>query len=123
MDIIGNYKILFKSVFCAVIISLILLFVLSVVLALTSVKENVMGIAIIFIAAFSILINAFYASKKIKEKGIIYGAIIGFLYMLILYFISSVTNWNFAVTLETIIMMIAGILGGAIGGIIGVNLK
>lgn len=123
MGILNNYKILFKSVCCAVILSLICLFVLSVILAITSVKENIMSISIVFISALSILISSFYASKKIKEKGIISGAIIGFLYMLILYIISSIVNGEFSMALETIIMIISGIIGGAIGGILGVNLR
>lgn len=123
MDILGNYKVLLKSIVLAVLLSLILLFILSVVLAVTNVKENIMSVSIIFISSISILISAFLASKKIKEKGIIYGAIVGFAYMIILYFISSFVNWNFTLSLETIIMMLSGILGGAIGGILGVNLK
>lgn len=123
MDILNNYKVLLKSIILAMIISLILLFILSVVLAVTSVKENIMSFAIIFISAISILVGAFFSANKIKEKGIIYGAIIGLLYMIILYFISSVVNWNFSLTLEAIIMTIIGIVGGAIGGILGVNLK
>ena len=67
--------------------------------------------------------TTFYASKKIKEKGIISGAIVGLIYMLILYLISSIVNWDFTMTLETIIMISTGIIGGAIGGIFGVNLK
>lgn len=123
MGIIKNYKVLFKSIVSSVIISLILLFVLSIILALTTVKENIMSVSIIFISTISILISSFYASKKIKEKGIIYGTIVGFMYMIILYLISSTVNWDFTMTLETIIMVLTGIIGGAIGGILGVNLK
>lgn len=123
MCILSNYKVLLKSIVSAVLISLVLMFVLAVVLAVTSVQENIMSFSIIFISAISILISAFYASKKIKEKGIICGAIVGFMYMIVLYFISSFLNWNFSLTLETISMMAAGIIGGAFGGILGVNLK
>ena len=123
MGIIKNYKIIGKSVFLAVLMSLILLFFLSIILAVTSTPENIMSLSIIFIASISILISAFLASRKVKEKGIIYGAIIGFVYMLTLYFISSFINWNFLLTTNTIVMILGGIIGGAIGGILGVNLK
>lgn len=123
MEEIRNYKILVKSVLLSVIMSLILLFILSIILALTSVKENIINVAIIFIASISILISAFLASKKIKQKGIVYGSGVGLFYMIILYLISSIMNANFGLTIETIFMILFGIIGGAVGGILGVNLK
>lgn len=82
-----------------------------------------MGISIIFISSFSVLVGAFLASKKIKEKGIVFGSILGLTYMLVLYLTSGILNGNFGVTLNVLYMFIGGIIGGAIGGILGVNLK
>ena len=45
-----------------------------------------------------------------KSKGILYGAIFGFSYMLILYLISSIQNLNFIINLESIGMILAGVL-------------
>lgn len=123
MGNIDNYKILGKDLSISIILTLILLFVLSMVLSFSEVSENIMGISIIFISSFSVLVGAFLASKKIKEKGIIFGSILGFSYMLILYLISSIINANFAITLSALYMFLGGIIGGAIGGILGVNLK
>lgn len=123
MGNIDNYKILGKDLAISIILTLILLFILSMVLSLSNVSENIMGVSIIFISSFSVLVGAFLASKKIKEKGIIFGSILGFAYMLILYLISSITNANFAITLSAIYMFLGGIVGGAVGGILGVNLK
>lgn len=123
MGNIDNYKILGKDLTISIILTLILLFVLSMILSFSNVSENIMGISIIFISSFSILIGAFLASKKIKEKGIIFGSILGLAYMLVLYLISSIINANFALTLNALYMFLGGIIGGAIGGILGVNLK
>lgn len=123
MGNIENYKILGKDLALSMIITLILLFILSMVLCLTDVSENIMGISIIFISSFSILIGAFLASKKIKEKGIIFGSILGFAYMLLLYLISGILNANFTVTLNVLYMVIAGIIGGALGRYIGCKFK
>lgn len=122
-EIKNNYKICLKSLAISVFITLLLLFVLSLILALTSVKENMMSFGIIFISTISILLGSFFASKKIKEKGIIYGAVIGLCYMLILYLASSLINSNFELTVKAVSMFLFGILGGAVGGILGVNLK
>ena len=123
MGNIENYKILGKDLSLSIILTLILLFVLSMVLSYTDVSENIMGISIIFISSFSILVGAFLASKKIQEKGIVFGSILGLAYMLILYLISSTINANFAITLSAVYMFLGGIIGGAVGGILGVNLK
>ena len=77
---------------------------------------------IIFISSMSILIGGYLIGKSMKSKGIIYGACFGLCYMLVLYLISSVQNMNFLISLEAVLMILAGILGGMIGGILGVNL-
>lgn len=123
MGNIENYKILGKNLSISIIITLMLLFVLSVVLSLSNVSESIMGVSIIFISSFSILVGAFLASRKIKEKGIIFGSILGLTYMVILYLISSIINTNFAFSLSVLYMFLGGIVGGAIGGILGVNLN
>ena len=51
------------------------------------------------------------------------GGIIGGTYIISLYLISSVVTGNFSFEISAIIMIIASILAGMLGGIIGVNLK
>lgn len=43
--------------------------------------------------------------------------------MLIIYILSSLTGSSFTLNMYGIIMMIAGTSAGAIGGVVGVNLK
>lgn len=112
----------FKSVLLSIIISLILLFVLAFVISNTEVKESFIDPGVIFISSISILISSFLVSKKLKKKGIICGAIVGFCYMLIMYIFSSFMNMDFSLTINSLMMILFGILGGIIGGILGVNL-
>lgn len=123
MGNINNYKILGKDLAISMILTLILLLFLSIVLSTTDVSENIMGASVIFISSISILFGAFLASKKIKEKGIIFGSILGLSYMILLYLISSILNADFSLTLSVLYMFLGGIVGGAIGGILGVNFK
>ena len=51
------------------------------------------------------------------------GALIGGGYILILYLISSILNVRFTLNVQSIIMIVVGILFGILGGIIGVNKK
>lgn len=78
MGNIENYKILAKNLVISIVLTLILLFVLSIILSVTSLSESIMGVGIIFISSFSILIGSFLASKKIKEKGIIFRCYVRF---------------------------------------------
>ena len=61
--------------------------------------------------------------QKIKEKGILNGAILGILYMFILYIISSIANGSFALNVSSLAMIGIGIIAGILGGILGVNLN
>ena len=105
------------------LLSIIFLFILSLLLGFTELEENVMEPAIIGIAAFCVMLGSFCLSKKIKSKGILVGSVQGIIYMLILYLFSSIINMDFSLTLKSLSMIGIGIIGGAIGGIIGVNVK
>lgn len=110
-----------KEIIISCLITLILICLLSIIISKTNVSENLITPLTIVITTLSLLIGGFRVSKAKKEKGIIYGSILGICYMLILYIISSFVNFNFSLTINSIIMIILGILGGAIGGILGVN--
>ena len=49
------------------------------------------------------------------------GALVGGIYIIILYLISSLLNWNFGLNLQSIIMITVGIVFGILWGIVGVN--
>lgn len=63
------------------------------------------------------------ANMNIKKNGILNGGIIGGVYILILYTISSLLNWRFGLNMQSLIMIVVGIVFGILGGIIGVNKK
>ena len=61
--------------------------------------------------------------RKQEKGGIIKGLIVGFLYTFILYIISSILMKNFSLNIYSVLMFIVSSICGAVGGIIGVNLK
>lgn len=111
-----------KELAISIVLTLILLFVLSVLISQTNMSESLAKPITIGIVSFALLIGGFRISKTKKEKGIINGCVLGFIYMGILYMASSAVNLDFSLSLSSIIMIILGIIGGAIGGILGVNL-
>lgn len=107
----------------SVMVTIIILLIYSCLLTYTTINENTMPVVVVVVTALSILIGSFISSMNIKKNGIANGAFVGLIYILIIYFISSITSGNFGFTIASIIMMLASILSGAIGGIIGVNRK
>ena len=122
---IENKKIknILKGILISFITSILLLAILSAVLAYTDVSENIINPAIIVITAISILIGSSLGNIKIKKNGLLNGAIIGGVYILLLYLISSIAMWEFNLNLRSIIMIAIGIIFGVLGGIIVVNRK
>lgn len=109
------------SVF-AIIITLILLLIYASILTYTNVAETTMAPVVITISGISILIGSSISSLKIKKQGMLNGALVGLIYMLALYLLSSMLLTGFAINTKTIIMIAVGVFTGMVGGVIGVNL-
>ena len=62
-------------------------------------------------------------SVQAEKKGIINGALVGLIYILTIYIISSIAKGNFGITINSIILIASAIIAGMLGGIIGVNIK
>ena len=112
-----------KGIGTSLFITFILLFIFSAVLTYTYIGENTINPVIMVVTGISILIGSSMGNKNIKKNGIINGAIIGGAYIVILYCISSILNWKFALSLQSIIMIAIGVIFGILGGIVGVNKK
>ena len=114
---------IFKGIIISILITLILLFLFSIILTYTNIGENVIPAVIIIATVISILIGSSISTIKIKRNGIINGGIIGLVYILGIYLISSIAQMGFGINVYSIIMIILSILAGMIGGIVGVNIK
>ncbi len=111
-----------KGSIISVLISLILLLITAVILTYTNVSESVIPGAIIIISALSILIGSILSSMNIKKNGLLNGLLVGLIYMVVIYLISSITITGFSINIKTIIMLVSSGLAGIVGGIIGVNI-
>ena len=118
-----NYVYILKGVVISIIFTLIFLFVFSALLTYTNISEKFINPTIIVITAISILIGSSIGNLKVKRRGLLNGAIIGGIYLILIYLISSILSKSFSLTLESIIMIVIAMIFGMIGGIIGVNKK
>lgn len=119
----NSFMNVFKGLVLSFIFTLILLFLFSIILTYTNVSEDTIAPVIIIVTIISILIGASMSTCKIKKNGIIFGGIIGGIYIISLYLISSIVETGFSLNMYSIVMIILSILSGMIGGIVGVNIK
>lgn len=118
-----NTKCIFKGVGISFLLTMVLLFVFSIILTYTNVSECVITPVIIIVTVISILFGSSISTIHIKKNGMLNGGLVGAVYLLIIYLISSLLNWKFAISLQSVIMIFTGLLFGLVGGIIGVNKK
>ena len=112
-----------KGIGISLMITVIALTIFSIILTYTNIEENVINPVIMIITAISILRGSSIENTKLKKNGLINGGMIGGCYILIIYLISSILNWKFSLNVNSIIMIVAAIIFGILGGIIGVNRK
>lgn len=107
----------------SIIISATLLTIYAAILAYTNISENTIIPVLFTITGISILIGSFMSSKTIKKQGILNGGLVGGIYVIVLYLISSIFTGNFSLDIHSILMIVIGVISGMVGGIVGVNLK
>ena len=112
-----------KGVGISLIATVIMLIIFSIILTYTNIQESAINPVIMIITAISILIGSSLGNIKIKKNGLINGGLIGGIYIITIYLISSILNWKFSLNIQSVIMIITAIVFGIFGGIIGVNRK
>lgn len=112
-----------KGSLISIVASIIGIILFSIILTYTKVPESAINTVTIIITAISILLGSELTTRNLKKNGIINGVLVGIVYMIIIYLLSSIITKNFRFNTSAIIMIGAGILAGGIGGIIGVNAK
>ena len=117
----SNFVTILIGSLISLIISIVLLLVISIILTYTDVSENIITTSVIIISALSIFIGSIISAININKNGIINGSIVGAIYMITIYLLSSIFVTGFSVNAQSIIMIIVSIVAGMIGGIIGVN--
>ena len=90
-----------KGVLGAFLFTFVFIIIFSFILANTDISDNTIKPALIGMTVLSLSFNSFKTLKKIKSKGIVYGALIGMIYLLIIFIISlpvaaliiKITKW------------------------------
>ena len=114
---------IFKGVLISFGTTFILLIIFAALLTYTNIQESVITPVIIVITAISLLIGSTIGNNRVQKNGLLNGAMVGLIYILLLYLISSILNGNFALNIASIIMIVVSMFFGTLGGVIAVNRK
>ena len=112
-----------KCLGMAYILSVILLFLLSVAATIWDLESGVFNICITFITAVCIVFCGFKTARGAGKGGLVNGIIAGVIYTLLLYAAGSIAIGSFAFNLATVTAFVIGIVCGGAGGVMGVNTK
>lgn len=119
-----NYPVtLTKGVLLSFIITLVLILILALVLTYTSISEGIMPIANSIIMMISIIIGSVYMSLKVNKLGWLNGGAIGLLYIIFLVLFGNLFSDAFQMDIYIILRGVIALITGAVGGMIGINLK
>lgn len=111
-----------KGLLISFVISLIFILILTAYIMNNNISDEQISTIIIIINAISILIGTTIATRKVEKNGIINGLLISGIYIGIIYLISSYM-YGFGINIKSLILIITSMIIGAIGGIIGINIK
>lgn len=118
-----NYIIYTKAVSRGLLISIILILISAMLFYFTDLNENYMSSAVWIITILSICYSGIYGAFKIGHKGYIHGALLGAIYILILFIVAVLAERG-QVNLKTyLIMFVMAIIIGGLSGMIGIVLK
>lgn len=118
----SGFIIIIKGCVISLILSIVFMFLYAIILTNTDIQENTIKPVIITITGISLLIGTSICCLKTNKKGILNGVLVGGIYFIMLYILSSIILCGFSFNLESIIMILVGMFLGGIGGIIGVNI-
>lgn len=121
----GSFDILyiFKNTAVGFVLTIVLLFLISVLGVFASLPEAAAKLAVSAVTYISIGICGFRAARHMHSGGLISGAISGLIYIIALYLVGSIVNGDFSVDSSSFITALISVMSGAVGGIIGVNIR
>lgn len=112
-----------KSILISWLITVPCFAVLALILTFTDFPENFIAPAVTIVTILSIFVAAMFGTAGKKNNGWLHGVLVGFLYVVSLYIISSIVFGNFAIDRYILTTLLIGVLTGALGGMTGINIR
>ncbi len=112
-----------KTVVISYIISLVLLFLISIPATYRAFSNLGISIAANTVTAISTLFAGFMAGRHFSGRGIVFGALCGILYTLPLCIVGSIISGTPLFGQDALIALGLGLICGGVGGVVGINTK
>ncbi len=113
---------LLKGVLLSIVLSLIFILLTSVLLRFTNFQETKISLINNISMTISICVSSMFVAMKTREKGWLYGSLLGGIYFLIVIILNVGFLKVNVFQRIYLVKLIGSIILGAIGGIIGINL-
>lgn len=112
-----------KGLLVSCIFTFVIFTVYAVLLTYTSLQENNINAVMLATTSVSCTLCGFITGRKATQKGILWGALSGLAYIIVMLLISISTVGNFSFSPKMLISIGLSLCCGALGGIIGININ
>ena len=107
----------FRALIAAYVFTGVILAILALMVYKFEIRAVVVNVVIIGVYIISTLLGGFIAGKRIKEQKFLWGILLGFCYMLIIFGASAIVNQGLEiVSTNNITTLVMCIGGGMLGG-------
>ncbi|MBC8590413.1 TIGR04086 family membrane protein [Wansuia hejianensis] len=117
-----NFNYLLKALILGFILTFIMIFITALLLRFTDLREIKIPLMNNITMVICIVFPSIYLATRVKEKGWIHGAILGFIYYSIIVILNIILARTKIFAPVNLIKLMIATLIGAIGGMIGINL-
>ncbi len=114
---------MFKAIFMSYCLSVALLFITAAAATFKSFSDQTISILVNIITAVGVLFCGFLSGRHFDSKGIVFGALCGTLYTVLLCVLGNLAAQTVNFTSGALTALCIGIICGAVGGIVGINTK
>lgn len=118
-----NIKVYGYGLIRGYMVSILLFFMGAILITYTSLSEGIIPFITSTIMIIGIVFSAVYCSAHLQKKGWLHGAVIGFIYILILILLSKIFITDYSIDRTAMYKIILGVGTGVVGGMLGVNLR
>jgi putative membrane protein (TIGR04086 family) len=114
---------LLKGLLASYIVTIPAFLLFALILANLDFPQRLITPMVVVITVISVLTAGSVSTRGVRSRGWLNGGIVGLVYMIILYLLSSIIFKNFTIDRNVVTMTVIGVLAGAIGGIMSINTK
>lgn len=117
------FKGFFKGVLIAVASTIIIFIIAALILAYTDVSESAIPVISFAVEMLGSVILGYCTAKESGVRGFLTGLASGLAYILLIWVIAALAGNGFYFNKHFFTMLALSSFGGAVGGVLGVNLK